>query len=150
MLYSRPPFQSDNELKCKKGSNYGVFESQEVFAKRSTRDIIGCGYLTIIPWFFCVNVRSQILPEVSHLFQQLRFCSWGVTNNTDINISTKFGHFMSSFAHTTEQHQQNTSFNLHKKIWFIFKISLAMKLIFVLHHTDISSKFMGVFRLSLQ
>ena len=48
LLHFRPYFQSDNELRCDKGSNYSVFHSQD-FIKCDTKNFVGCGYLTIIP-----------------------------------------------------------------------------------------------------
>ena len=54
LLNFRPYFQSNNKLKYKKGSNYSVFHSQQDFIKPDTKNIVGCGYLTILP---CKNAR---------------------------------------------------------------------------------------------
>ena len=51
LLHFRPYFLSNNELKCKKGSNYSVFHLQQDFIKRDTKNIVGYGYLTVKPCF---------------------------------------------------------------------------------------------------
>ena len=49
LLHLRPFFQSNNELKCQKGSNYSVFHSQQDFIKHDTKNIVGYAYLAILP-----------------------------------------------------------------------------------------------------
>ena len=59
LLHFRPYFQSDNGLKCEKGSNYSVFHTQQDFIKRDNKNIVGYGYLTILPCIYQPSMNKE-------------------------------------------------------------------------------------------
>ena len=81
------------------------------------------------------HVASTTLQkEQQKLLEKMALSRAGITDNTDVDISTKVRSFRRHFVNTTEQHQQNST--LHLIIACIHIHTVIIACIFICLHLD--------------